>query len=88
MELTLYNAAEKYLRDVLQERFDPKKLPPITMWEKELAEKTSERQGQYRKYSRIKDNTTSAEKIQRAVRDAQRDDGKEQTRQKSRGVEL
>ncbi|MDR1703646.1 MAG: MobA/MobL family protein [Clostridiales bacterium] len=87
MELTLCNAAEKYLRDVLQERFDPKKLPPIKAWEKELADKTVERQGQYRKYSRIKDNTTSADKIQRAVRDAQRDDDKVQMRQKSRGVE-
>ena len=36
--LTLFDTAEKYLRGVLQERFDPKKLPPISAWEKELAE--------------------------------------------------
>jgi len=32
MEITLYESAERYLKDVLQERFDPKKLPPITKW--------------------------------------------------------
>ena len=30
-ELTLFDAADKYLRSVFRERFDPKKLPPIMM---------------------------------------------------------
>jgi hypothetical protein len=30
MEITLYDAAEKYLKGVLQSRYDPKRLPPIT----------------------------------------------------------
>jgi len=29
-QIAMYENAEKYLRDVLQERFDPKKLPPFT----------------------------------------------------------
>jgi hypothetical protein len=86
-QITLYRAAEKYFRDVLQDRFDSKKLPPISTWEKELAEKTAERQGQYQRYEKIKDDTGKAEKIQRAVRDVQREDDKVQSRQMSRGIE-
>ncbi len=87
MELTLFDAAEKYLRGALQERFDPTKLPPIKMWEKQLADKTAERQEQYRRYDKLRDNTTKAERFQRAVRDAQRDNDKPQIQKKSRGVE-
>jgi hypothetical protein len=43
-QLGMYDNAEKYLRDVLHERFYPKKLPPISMWEKELTAKTAERE--------------------------------------------
>jgi hypothetical protein len=68
-------------------KFDPKKLPPISTWEKELDEKTAVRQGQYLRYDKIKADTLKAEKIQRAVRDAQREENKKQTRQKARGAE-
>ena len=86
-QITLYQAAEKYLRGALQDHYDPKKLPPISKWEKELDEKTAERQGQYLRYDKIRDDTLKAEKIQRAVRDAQREEDREQTRQRSRGME-
>jgi len=44
-QITLYNAAEQYLKDVLQQHFDPKKLPPISKWQAEIAEQR-ERQTQ------------------------------------------
>jgi uncharacterized coiled-coil DUF342 family protein len=88
MELTLYNAAEKYLRGVLQERFDPKKLPPITKWREELSAKMAEKNALHREYSKIKDKTANAEKIQRSVRDILSAGEPERARQKSRGLEL
>ena len=36
-----YEKAEKYLRDVLKGRFDPKKSPPVTMWKAEIAKLTA-----------------------------------------------
>ena len=44
MEITLFEAAERYLKDVLQERYDPKKLPPITKWTAEREKPTADRQ--------------------------------------------
>jgi hypothetical protein len=87
-QIAVYKNADTYLRGVLQKRFDPKNLSAqAAKWEKELAEKTAERQWQYLRYNKIKDDTGKAEKIQRAVRDAQREDDKVLTRQKSRGME-
>jgi len=59
--LTLFDAADKYLRGVLQERFDTKKLPPITIWKQELATKTTEREVLYRKYQSLKSETQKVE---------------------------
>ncbi len=49
--------AEKYLRGVLQGRFDPKKLPPITKWREELAAKTAKRDVLYRENDALKNET-------------------------------
>jgi hypothetical protein len=66
-ELILFDAAEKYLRGVLQGRFDPKKLPPITMWRQELGTKTSEKNVLNREYTLLKEETAKVEKIKRSV---------------------
>ena len=65
--LTLYNTAEKYLHDVLQKRFDPKKLPPITMWREELAAKTADKDALYQEYYALKDETAKVENIRKSV---------------------
>ena len=57
-----YDNAEKYLRDVLQERFDPKKFPPITKWREELSIKTAESAALYREYKTLRDETVKLEK--------------------------
>lgn len=49
-EITLYEAAERHLKDVLQDHFDPKKLPPISKWESESVKLKSERQELTRRY--------------------------------------
>jgi ATP-dependent exoDNAse (exonuclease V) alpha subunit len=86
--ITLYQAAEKYLRDALQEHYNPKKLAlQVAKWEKELAEKAAERKIQYGKYEKIKSEIATAEKIQRTIWEAQREEKGEQMRRKARSLE-
>ena len=87
---TLYTAAEKYLRGVMQERFDPKKLPPISAWEKELAAKLETRDLLYREYYKLKDDTYKIEKIRASVKTILHNDApQEQTpRRRSHGMDL
>ena len=90
--LALYDNADKYLRDVLQDRFDLKKSPPITMWRQELATRTSENDALYREYLALKDETLKVEKIRASVREIMQAEltkaQPEQTPQKSWGAEL
>ena len=80
---------EKYLRDVLQERFDTKKsLPPITKWREELTAKTAESAALYQEYKMLRDETAKVKKIRRSVMEILHTETPERTRQKSGGVEL
>jgi len=85
---TLYTAAEKYLREHMQKHFDPKKLPPIKEWEKELAEKLETRDSLYRNYYALKDETEKVEKIQRSVREIQKSVSQERTTARARDMEI
>ena len=82
-ELTLYNAAEKYLREHMGKHFDPNKLPPIKEWEKELAEKTAVKDALYIDYYKLKDDTARIEKIQWSVKEILHSDETERTPHKS-----
>ena len=84
----MFDNAEKYLRDVLQERFDLKKLPPISKWRDELTEKTTEKNTLYREYHSLKDETARVEKIKRSVTEILRGETPERAPQKSRGMEI
>jgi hypothetical protein len=64
-EIGMFRDAEKYLRSVLQSRFDPKKSPPIAMWQKELAEKTGERDALTRDFHKLREEIKNAEAIKR-----------------------
>jgi hypothetical protein len=66
--LTLFDAAEKYLRQHMQKHFDPKKLAPVSAWEKELAEKIAVKESLYRDYYKLKDDTYKIEKIRASVK--------------------
>ncbi len=66
-EIVLFESAEKYLKDVMQERFDPKKLPPIRKWEAERDKLKVERQQLSHRYSTLKDEVKEAEQIRRNV---------------------
>lgn len=66
-EIAMYDNAERYLKDVLQERFDPAKLPPMTKWKAERDTKTAEKDGLHQEYYRLRDEVKNAEAIKRTV---------------------
>ena len=63
----MYDKAEKYLRDVLQGRFDPKKSPPVTMWNAEIAKLTAERKLIEADYYKLRDEVKDAEQIRKTI---------------------
>jgi hypothetical protein len=67
-EIALFDAAERYLEKVLQNRYDPKKLPPLTAWKREQTEKTAERAALYQEYHKLKEERQRVEEIKRAAR--------------------
>ena len=87
-QLAQFANAEQYLRNVLQERFDPKKLPPISRWQDELASKLAEKNTLYREYHTLKDETHKVEKIQASVKEILHNNSPQQTWQKSWDVGL
>jgi len=66
-EIAMYDKAEKYLRDVLQGRFDPKKSPPVTMWKAEIAKLTAERKLIEADYYKLRDEVKDAEQIRKTI---------------------
>ena len=86
--LTLYDAAEKYLRGVLQEHFNPKNLPPITKWREELTVKTAAKESLYREYYVLKDETYKVEKIRASVKAILHNEMPERISARTQGMEL
>jgi cell division protein FtsB len=66
-EIELFRAAERYLKGVLQSRYDPKKLPPIKAWTDERTTLTAKRVALNRRYETLKSETQSVEKLKRSV---------------------
>jgi hypothetical protein len=87
-ELTLYIAAEKYIRDVLQKRYDPTKLPQITKWKKELSEKTAAKSKLSGEYHRLRDETKKIERIQRSVKGILRSGEQPEVKSKRRDLDM
>ena len=85
--LALFDAAEKYLREHMQKHFDPKKLPPISKWEKELAGKLAEKDALYRDYYALKDETVKIEKIKRITMESRQSDAPKRKPTRSHNVE-
>jgi hypothetical protein len=66
-EITLCETAERYLKDVLQARFDPKKLPPITKWKAEREKLNADMGGLRQEYLTLKDEIREVEIIRKAA---------------------
>jgi len=73
-QMVMYEAAETYLRGVLQERFDNKKLPPVSKWQAEREKLTTEKKLLDIEYSKLWHETAAVEKIKRSVDDILREE--------------
>jgi ATP-dependent exoDNAse (exonuclease V) alpha subunit len=87
-ELFQFDTAEKYLKDVLQERFNPKKSPPVSKWKAEQQEKTAERDKLYSVYYKLKDEVKEMEQIKRSVNDILQQEERQNKRTRKREMEL
>jgi uncharacterized phage infection (PIP) family protein YhgE len=81
-EIAQYETAERYLRNVLQGRFDPAKLPPITKWKEERTTKSTEQKTLYADYYRLRDEVKNSETIKRTVEQRTRGDEPKQEQRK------
>ena len=84
----MYDNAEKYLKGVLQTHFDPKKLPPVAKWKAEIEKLTAERGGLSQQYNELKDEVKEAEQIRKSVYSIMRQEQREQSVTKRRGMEF
>jgi hypothetical protein len=88
-EITLYEAAERYLKGVLQTHFDPEKLPQIAKWKAEIEKLTAERSGLNQQYNARKDEVRETEQIRKSIYSTMRENSRnEQVITKKRGMEL
>ena len=76
------------MQSVMQDRYDSKKLPPITKWQEELATKTAYRDSLYQDYYTLKNENAIVEKIKRSVTEIMASEKAEKFSQKSKSVEL
>jgi hypothetical protein len=63
----MFRAAEQYLKDVLQKRYNPKKLPPITKWINERDALQIEKGELNREYYALREQVKEVETIRRNV---------------------
>ena len=87
-EITMYENAERYLRDVLQKHFDPKKLPPITKWQAERESLYADLKRLNLDYMKLKDDTAKVEKIRSNVYDILRSESRETQRTQTQFIDL
>jgi chaperonin cofactor prefoldin len=85
-ELQDFDKSEKYLRGVLQERFDPKKLPPMTAWKRELDGLLAKKHIIQIEYDALNERVKSAEAIRRFAEQAMRGEDVPRERHKSRDI--
>jgi hypothetical protein len=71
-EIDLFQAAEKYLKGVLQSRYDPKKLPPITKWQEERETLRKKKGVLNTEYAALKDEIREVEIIRKCAEEVQR----------------
>ena len=83
----MYDKAEKYLRDVLQGHFDPKKLPPITKWKAEIQKLTTERGKLNQRYYALREEVKEAEQIRKSVYSIMRQEQREQQPRRAQDID-
>ena len=87
MEITLYETAENYLREVMQQHFDPKKSPPVSKWIAERESKTADQKRLDRQFSEVWHNTAAVEKIKRSIDDILNEGTGERQRRRTQDID-
>jgi DNA repair exonuclease SbcCD ATPase subunit len=87
-EITMFEAAEKYLKGVLQKHYDPKKLPPISKWQAEIAKLTAERKRIEADYYKLRDEVKEAEQIRKSIYNTIRQEQRETQPRRAQGIDL
>jgi hypothetical protein len=87
-EITMYKNAEQYLKDVLQEHFDAKKLPPITKWKAEIAKLTTAQKQLNDNYIALKNEGKGAEQIRKSVYSIMDAETRKQQPRRAQGMEI
>jgi len=83
----MYENAERYLRDVMQKHFGPKKLPPIAKWQAERESLNADLKRLNLDYMKLKDDTAKVEKIRSNVYDILRSESRETQRTRAQDVD-
>ena len=87
-QIAMYDNAEKYLCDVLQGHFDPKKPPPVSKWKAEREKLAADKQRLNGEYTKLKNDTATVEKIRSNIYDILREETRTVERTKSWGMEF
>ena len=87
MEITLYEADDKYLREVMQGHFDPKKSPPVKKWIAERDSKTADKKRFDIQYRELWNGTATVEKIKRSIDDILNEGTGERHRKRTQNME-
>jgi predicted nucleic acid-binding Zn-ribbon protein len=83
-EITLYEAADAYLKKHLNGRIEI----PLKKWKSEIIRLTDEKDAIYGEYTSLKEETRQVEQIKRSVENILREDGREVNPINKRGIEL
>jgi len=87
-EIALFESAERYLKDMLQGRFDADKLPPIIKWSAERGKLAAEQKRLNQEYVSLKGEVKEVEKIRRDVDDIIREETRRTRPPRAHDVEL
>ena len=85
-EITLYEAAEKYLKQHLNGHSFTRQT--LKTWKSELAELTAKKDNLYKEYDSLKEETREVEQIKRSVESIMRESGRESNHTRKNGIEL
>jgi hypothetical protein len=86
VEITLFEAADRYLKEHLNGKV---MTPPLKKWKAEREEKTAEKDRLYRQYNTLKNEVKEVEQIKKNVYDILQQENREQQQQKrSHDMEL
>ena len=72
---------------VFQDRFDDKKLPPVSKWQAEREKLTAEKKGLDIEYSKLWHETVAVETIKRNVADILKEETGEKQRTRTQDIE-